>query len=88
MTSISITRRNPKTGRTATPLQEHGWYVLGDPAHGKQKHHKRFAVQLRTLEEVLDHLRRGFSVRMSDGLTRPSLVSPKSLEIHVAGERA
>jgi len=86
MNAISITRRNPKTGRTETPLREHGWYVLGDPAHGRDKHRERFAVRVRTIEEVTDHLRRGFSVRMSDGVTRPSLISPKSLQIRAAGE--
>ncbi|WP_198374028.1 hypothetical protein [Neoroseomonas rubea] len=88
MSSITITRRNPKTGRTETPLCERGWFVLGDPAHGNQKHHKAFAVRVRTLEEVLDHVRRGFSVRMAEGSTRPSLISPKSLKIEVAGARA
>lgn len=88
MNSISISRRNPRTGRIERPWREHGGYVLGDPAHGGEKHHKRFAVRVRTLEEVLDHLRRGFSVRMSEGTTRPSLVSPKSLEILVDGEPA
>lgn len=88
MNGISITRRNPKTGRTETPLKEHGWYVLGDPAHGSKKHHKEFAVRVRTLDEILDHLRRGYSVRMSDGITRPSLISPKSLEIRVNGREA
>lgn len=88
MTSISITRRNPKTGKTETPLCERGWFVLGDPAHGDKKHHKEFAVRVRTLEEVLERLRRGFSVRMAGGGTRPSLISPKSLKIEVAGARA
>jgi hypothetical protein len=88
MSSISITRRNPKTGRTETPLKERGCYVLGDPAHGKDKHKIAFAVRVRTLEEVLDHVRLGLSVRMSDGMARPSLISPKSLEIRVAGELA
>jgi 3-deoxy-D-arabino-heptulosonate 7-phosphate (DAHP) synthase class II len=88
MNSISITRRNPATGKIETPLQEHGWYVLGDPAHGKDKHKAEFAVKVRTLEEVLHHVRRGFSVRMSDGVTRPSLISPKSLEIRVVGAKA
>jgi hypothetical protein len=88
MATISITRRNPKSGRIETPLREHGSYVLGDPTHGKEKHKAEFAVRVRTLEEVLDHLRRGFSVRMSDGLTRPSLISPKSLTIQVEGKPA
>jgi hypothetical protein len=89
MSAISITRRNPKTGRVETPYREHGCYVLGDPAHGREKHHKRFAVRVRTLEEVLDRVRRGFSVRMTDGITSwPPLISPRSLEIRIARVRA
>ena len=87
MSNISITRRNPATGKVESPLKEHGSYTLGDPANGKDKHKTGFAVRVRTLEEVLDRVRRGFSVRMSDGVTRPSLTSPKSLTIHVAAER-
>lgn len=88
MSNITITRRNPKSGKPETPHKENGWYVLGDPAHGKDKHKKEFAVRVRTLEEVLNHLRRGFSVRMSDGIARPSLISPKSLEIRANGAEA
>lgn len=89
MPIISITRKNPATGRVETPHRERGFYVLGDPAHGNKRHHKAFAVQVRTLEEVLDHIRRGFSVRMSDGsaAARPSLIAPGSLEIVVDGTR-
>jgi hypothetical protein len=89
MSVISIVRLNPKTGRVEAPFKEKGWYVMGDPAHGKEKHHKRFAVRVRTLEEVLDLVRRGFSVRMTDGMTTwPPLISPKSLEIRIAGVKA
>jgi len=89
MSSISITRRNPTSGRLETPFRDHGWYVLGDPAHGKEKHKKKFAVRVRTLEAVLEHLRRGFSVRMSDGRTIwPPLISPGSLEVCTKGEKA
>jgi hypothetical protein len=86
--TISITRRNPATGRVEVPHRERGLYVLGDPAHGGKKHHKAFAVRVRTLKEVLDHVRRGFSVRMSDGSTAwPPLIAPRSLEILVDGTR-
>jgi len=88
MSTITITRRNPTSGRIEIPFQEHGCYVLGNPAHGKLKHKTAFAVRVRTLQEVLDHLRRGFSVRMSDGVTRPSLISPKNLQIHATGARS
>lgn len=88
MATISITRRNPTSGRTETPLWEQDSYVLGDPAHGKDKHKAEFAVRVRSIEEVLHHLRRGFSVRMSDGITRPSLISPRSLDIRADGAKA
>lgn len=46
------------------------------------------AVHVRTIEDVLDHLRRGWSVRMSDGINRPSLVSARSLEVKIEGDKA
>ena len=90
MSSISITRRNPKTGKLETPFKDHGWYVLGDPTHRGMKHHKKFALRVRTLEEVLDLVCRGFSVRMSAGpsTTWPPLIAPKSLTIHTPGATA
>ena len=54
---------------------------LGDPAHGAQKHHDKFAVKVGTIEEVDALLKRGFSVRMTDGESPPSLLSPHSLTI-------
>lgn len=88
MSTISITRRNLGTGRIETPAIERGFYILGDPAYGKDKHKAEFAVRVRTLEEVLQLLRRGFAVRISDGVTRPSLISPKSLDIRTGGAGA
>lgn len=83
--AISIIRRNPRTGRVERPWRNReGFFVLGDPAHGAQKHHDRFAVKVETLEEVASHVRRGFSVRMSDGESPPSLIAPDSLIVEEA----
>ena len=80
--AISITRRNPRTGRIERPWRNRdNLFVLGDPAHGAQKHHDRFAVKVETLEEVARLIERGFSVRMTDGNSPPSLISPDSLAV-------
>lgn len=80
--SYSITRTNPRTGRLERPWRNReGKFVLGDPAHGAQKHHDQFAVKVETLEEVAAYVARGFSVRMTDGQSPPSLISPDSLTV-------
>jgi len=78
----SITRRNPRTGRIERPWRNRdGLFVLGDPAHGAQKHHDKFAVKVGTIEEVAALVASGHSVRMTDGESAPSLISPESLTI-------
>lgn len=80
--AVSITRRNPRTGRIERPWRNRdNLFVLGDPAHGAQKHHDKFAVKVATLDEVARLVRQGFSVRMTDGESPPSLISPDSLSI-------
>ena len=80
--AIRITRQNPRTGQVERPWRNRdGLFVLGDPAHGAQKHHDKFAVKVGTIEEVDALLKRGFSVRMTDGESPPSLLSPHSLTI-------
>lgn len=75
MADIRITRLHPETGEEQVPVRERGCFVMGDPAHGKHKHHARHAVRVATLDEVLALLRRGFSLRMVAPGRRPSLVS-------------
>lgn len=89
MTTISVTRIHPTTGRVETPhLYPHGYFVLGDPRFGNDKKKAAFEVRVRTLKEVLELVRRGFHVRMHDGIreSRPSLISPGSLTVRVKGE--
>lgn len=54
-------------------LDKAGNYVLGDPAHGDRKHLARNKVFRRTEAEVVELVRRGFSVRVVTS-TAPSLV--------------
>lgn len=83
--AIRITRSNPRTGQVERPWRNRdGLFVLGDPAHGAQKHHGKFAVKVSSIEEVAALVGRGFSLRMTDGESPPSLISPDSLTIDEA----
>ena len=80
--AISITRVNPRTGHTERPWRNRdGLFVLGDPAHGAQRHHDKFAVKVGTIEEVATLVGQGFSVRMSDGRNPASLIAADSLSV-------
>jgi len=80
-----ILRTNPNTGAIERPWRQYdrengGMFVLADPAHGAQRHHKDNAVMVASYSEALELVRKGFSIRMSDGRSAPSLISPASLE--------
>ena len=77
-----ITRINPRTRQIERPWKNReGFFVLGNPAHGAQKHHEKYAVKVTTLEEVMKLLEGGHSLRMTDGETPPSLITPDALTI-------
>ena len=77
-----IVRTNPQTGAIERPWrQRDGHFVLADPAHGAQRHHKENAITVPTYSEAVELVRRGHPVRMSDGGSAASLVSPASLEL-------
>jgi hypothetical protein len=80
--AIRITRINPRTGQIERPWRNRdGFFVLGDPKHGAQRHHDKFAVKVETLDEVSNLIRRGFSLRMTDGETPAALITPESLTV-------
>ncbi|MBV9783712.1 MAG: hypothetical protein JO264_07810 [Acidisphaera sp.] len=80
--AVRITRTNPRTGKIERPWQNRdGFFVLGNPESGAQKHHARFAKRVRTIEDVATLLGEGYSLRMTDGESPPSLISVKSLTI-------
>lgn len=60
---------------------EEGFYVLGDPTHGKVKHHREHAIYTfdrDTAERLVDL---GFHLRMKGDLTgQVNLISPSSIE--------
>ena len=85
--AVRITRRNPRTGRIELPWRNRdGLFPLADPAHGARRHHDKFAVKVKTIEEVAALVGRGFPVRMTDGDTPPSLISPDSLTVETVDD--
>lgn len=87
MAATRITRRNPHTGRLERPWRNReGLFVLGDPDHGAQRHHDRFAVKVATLAEVADLVRRGYALRMTDGETPPALIASNALMLEEVDE--
>lgn len=79
---MRVYRLDPKSGAKQFPTQEGGCFVLGDPKHGKLKHHAENRILARTEQEMID-LMRGYSVRVETP-TRPSLVR---LNLYVDGRK-
>lgn len=81
---IRIERRNASSeGATRPHYNPRRGYELADPAGGPNKHHRTFAVFVRSIEEAADLIERsGFSIRMDCGQPgRPPLIAPRSLKI-------
>ncbi|WP_143750551.1 MULTISPECIES: hypothetical protein [unclassified Mesorhizobium] len=60
-------------GRQWPPAQKDGLFVLGDPGAQNIKHHKKNEVLVRSEEEAIRLILKGFSIRI-ETKTRPSLV--------------
>lgn len=60
---------------------ENGFYELGDPKRGGEKHHKKNAIFVSSLEMALHLVRTyGFSMRMRGDLTKQrNLISPEEI---------
>ena len=55
-------------------------FVLADPAQGAERHHKSNAVMVPSYSEALALVRKGYSIRVSDGRNAANLVTPGSLQ--------
>jgi hypothetical protein len=60
-------------GKKWPPALENGFFILGDPAKSNRKHTAQNAVLVRSEEEAIDLLSKGYSIRIETA-TRPSLV--------------
>jgi hypothetical protein len=61
---------------------ERGMYELGDPVRGTEKHHKKNAIFVETIDMALHLVRTyGFSIRMRGNLTKQrNLISADQIE--------
>lgn len=78
-----IRRRNPMSGAVERPWRDrHNNFVLGDPSHGGELHHRKNAILTDDYNEAVALVRDGFSIRMSAGDGRPpTLISAGKLDI-------
>lgn len=83
---IRIERVAPRKGVVEEPDFTSNGYRLGDPAHGKHKHHAEHTVHVRTLDEAATLIEKGFSLWMGAKGKRASLIAPKSLRIVWSGD--
>lgn len=65
-----------------SPHPETGLFELGDPAVGKESHHKKNAIFTETLDAALHLVRKyGFSLRMRGNLTNQrNLISANEIK--------
>lgn len=70
---MRVYRIDPRTGKKQFPKRRDGFFVLGDPKHGNQKHHAVNQVVVRTEQEMIELILRGYSVRVATD-SAPSMV--------------
>ena len=71
---MRVFRIDPKTNEKQEPIRDsEGYFVLGNPNAGNEKHKKSNKVRIKTEEEMISLIRKGFSVRVRTA-SAPSLV--------------
>lgn len=81
--AMRVYRLDPKTDQKQFPILQEGFFVLGNPAHGDQKHLARNQVLVRTEQEMINLIIKGYAVRVATDAA-PSLVR---LNLHVDGRK-
>ena len=73
-----------KSGEKQVPaIDKDGFFVLGSPKHGHEKHHGKNKIRIRDEDEMIALLQLGYSIRVKTP-TSPSLVR---LNLFVDGVR-
>lgn len=78
---IRMARVSPRKGAVEEPELTTKGYRLGDPAHGRWKHHAEHAVYVKSLDDAAVLIGKGFSLWMVAKGKRASLIAPSSLRI-------
>lgn len=71
---MRVYRLDPKSGIKQYPALQDGCFVLGDPKHGRQKHHAKNKVLVRDEKEMIELIAQGYSIRVKTDAA-PSLVN-------------
>jgi hypothetical protein len=80
--SSRLYRLCPKTGARQFAIRDaQGFYVLGSPARGAEKHYEKNKVLTKSEDEMIDLVAKGYSVRVRTDAA-PSLVR---LNLHLDG---
>jgi len=82
--TIKIIRTNPRPGGDEEPWHDARGYQLADPKLGKEWHHVKNAIFVKTLEEAADRIEQEMlSIRMyrKKPRLRPSLIRPSGLKV-------
>jgi hypothetical protein len=79
----TILRVKPDTGELfILDRLDSGKFQVGDPEYASEKGHPNRRVDVETIDEVLEYVARGFSVRLRSLDTgKLSMISPPSLRI-------
>jgi hypothetical protein len=79
---MKIIRIKPRPGGTEEPVLYARGYQLADRSLGAEWHHVKNAIFTQTIEAAADLIEgRGLFVRMGCKGKRPSLISPRGLQI-------
>ena len=80
---MRIYRIRPDTGEYYfADRNKNGKFELGDPAHGRKKHHKKNRIEIYEIEEVVRLVASGFSLRMRGEMTNQwNMIAPKNIII-------
>jgi hypothetical protein len=80
-------RFHPVTGEIFLPYRfQDGRYRVADPALGKVKHHSKNQILVETDQELRNHVRRGFHVRMrGDDSGQVNLIKPDEIVLTEVG---
>ena len=79
---IKIERLKPPRGAPEEPFRTgSGGFKMANPALGRERHHTKNAIFVKTIDEVADKLGLGYSLWMKQPGKRETLICPASLRV-------
>jgi hypothetical protein len=85
MPKIEVVERfEPPKGPPERPFETRRGYKMADPGIGPNRHLAAHAIYVKTLDEVAERLKRGYSLWMKQPGKRETLISAGSLRVGYA----